>query len=541
MSLQSLPNEILLVILSHLPSHNDAAALSLQCHRWHQLCDMSNRHKYRRVKLQGILDMAVAFKMLWSILKTPRYGAYVRHVELNRSISQGLWHIKSYTIRSPQRSLQPEDQVHLAAAIKQAGFHCPEKQEKMLYILLQNPDNMEYLPFLYTFPPFFCSTLIFISQYDPRAPLFAQALAALLVSVSPFLDSLSLCSVNDELSEFEKRTTIFNGTPLDRKYYFFKEFLDRANSIPQETLPFLHHLRQVRFLVDADKMFRNIQLEPYDLSSSLNLVRQLPAVKSVRVDSISSMELQVHELPPQSANYTSITIRNSVMEFYHLVPLIKSAKRLEEFTYAVGGRRPVGRTPCIFRPDDVFRALHSHADSLTNLDLDVETETQLAVIFKPRKFSRPSSYVVVHPSGTEVVHPALQREHSSPLALRGLTNLKRLSLGIHILYYLSRGIGADQVDDASFAIADHLPPNLEALCIYGYHRGMKPQARGLPNDVFDRQLERLLAEKHTKLPRLSCIEGIDEFIKNGAIQPPKTDDEYWESETDDEWTDHEYE
>lgn len=478
--------------------------------------------------------MAVAFKMLLSILKTPRYGAYVRYVELNRSISLGYWIVKSYTISPPQRSLQPEDQVRLAAAIKQAGFHCPEKQEKMLNILLQNPDNMEYFPFLYTSPPFFCSTLTFISHNDPRASLFAQALAALLVSVSPFLESLSFCSVSQELSEYEKLVVHSNGTPLDRKDYFFKNFFDRANSIPQETLPFLHHLRQVRFLVDADTIFnRSFDFAPYDLSSSLNLIRQLPAVKSIRVDSISSRELQVHELPPQSANYTSITIRNSIMEYYHLVPLIKSAKRLEEFTYTVGGRRPIGRARCIFRPDDVFQALHSHAGSLTNLDLDVEAETPLAVTFARGFLLRSSGYVVVH--------PALQPEHSSPLALRGLTNLRKLGLGIHILYYLSRGIGADQVDDASFAIVDHLPPNLEALRIYGYHRGMKPQARGLSDDVFDRQLEKLLAEKHTKLTRLSCIEGIDEFIKNGTtVYKSEAEDEYLERETNDEWTDHEY-
>jgi hypothetical protein len=51
------------------------------------------------------------------------------------------------------------------------------------------------------------------------------------------------------------------------------------------------------------------------------------------------------------------------------------------------------------------------------------------------------------------------------------------------------------VENASFAIADHVPPRLESLCIYEYEQGMKPQATGLPDDVFDRQLENLLAEK----------------------------------------------
>lgn len=113
--------------------------------------------------------------------------------------------------------------------------------------------------------------------------------------------------------------------------------------------------------------------------------------------------------------------------------------------------------------------------------------------------------------------------------------MKSLSLGIHTLYYLSRGIGADRVDDASFSIVDHLPPNLEALCIYGYEKGMKPQVEGLLDDVFDRQLEKLLAEKDTKLPRLLCIEGI-EFIRNATTikQPTANDEDLWERETYDE-------
>jgi hypothetical protein len=74
MFLQSLTDETLLQILSYLPSHTGVAALSLQCHSWHRLCDMSNRRRYRRVKLREPLDLAVAFRMLRSTLKNPRYG-----------------------------------------------------------------------------------------------------------------------------------------------------------------------------------------------------------------------------------------------------------------------------------------------------------------------------------------------------------------------------------------------------------------------------------------------------------------------------------
>jgi hypothetical protein len=143
MPLQYLPDEILLHILSYITSHADAAALSLQCHRWHRLCDMATRRKYRRVKLRETSDLAVAFKILCSILKTPRYGQYVRYIELNRSQSHYGIIIRSYTPKALQRSLPLKDQERLTAAIRRAGFP-PPKEEKMLNILLQDPASIGY-------------------------------------------------------------------------------------------------------------------------------------------------------------------------------------------------------------------------------------------------------------------------------------------------------------------------------------------------------------------------------------------------------------
>ncbi|KAJ5384732.1 hypothetical protein N7517_002643 [Penicillium concentricum] len=498
MFLQSLPDKILLQILSYLPSHTDAAALSLQCHRWHQLCDMSNRRKYRRVKLREPLDLAVAFKILRSILKTPRYGG-----------GRLVW----------SKAVFPSPILCSMTSLAHS-------QKKYLILTL-------------------------ISHNDPRAPFLAQALAALLVSVSQLLESLSFCPVGQEPSKLTKLAAQANGTPLRKSDHFFKHFLDRANSSPQETLPFLHHLRQVRFLVDPDTSIHHWHYyQPYDLYGSLSLVRRLPAVESIRVDAIMSTHRSSIQPPPRSANYTSITIRNSNIDYHHLVRVIESAKRLEAFTYAVGGRGSRDGILSMFSPDHVFQALLLHADSLVHLDLDVEAETSLAETFDPtfRKHffgnsddPSPRSELAYQQEWADELQE-LQGGRSSPCSLRGLTNVKNLSLGIHTLYYLSRGIGVDQVDDVSFAIVDHLPPNLEALCIYGYEKGMKPQVKGLPDDVFDKQLEKLLAEKDTKLPRLLHIEGINEFIENATtVKHPATNDEdLWERETDDEWTDHEY-
>lgn len=166
--------------------------------------------------------------------------------------------------------------------------------------------------------------------------------------------------------------------------YFFKHFLDRANSRSHEILPYLHHLRQVRVLVDPDeKTTPWYNYQPYDLYGSLNLVRRLPAIESVRVDAIMGTEDRSIEPPPRSAYYSKITIRNSNIDSRYLVRTIESAKLLEELTYAIGGRGSSDGGWSNFIPDHVLRALLIHADSLVHLDLDVEAELPLVHIFDP--------------------------------------------------------------------------------------------------------------------------------------------------------------
>jgi hypothetical protein len=381
-------------------------------------------------------------------------------------------------------------------------------------------------------------------------------LAALLASVSPLLESLDFCPVGTEPSRQWKLTAQANGNPLQEKDYFFKHFLDRVNRGPPETMPFLQYLHKVRFLVNpVDMIWKWYYYQPHDLYGSLNLVRRLPKVESIRVDAIMDTENFSVVPPPRSANYTQITIRNSNLDYHHLVRVINSSKRLEAFTYAIGGRASRDDGYSIFSPNHVLQALVSHGDSLLHLDLDVEAEISPAQTFDPslrrylfedddRSSGSDSEYQQEWAEELQELeadnHPVNDR--SSPCSLRAFTKLKNLSLGIHLLYYLARGIDSDQGEDASFAIVDHLPPSLESLCIYGYEKGMKPGVQGLPDDVFDRQLENLLAEKGKKLPRLTYIEGIDELIENAVTvrEPEYNKDALWERETDDEWTDHEY-
>lgn len=109
MSLQALPDELLLRILFYLrPSYADAAALS-QCRRLYSLCDMSNRRKYRRIRLRDASDLTSAFKMLCDIRKTPRLGYYVRYLELPTNSDKYIFGSSSPNeIFLPRRSHNPE-------------------------------------------------------------------------------------------------------------------------------------------------------------------------------------------------------------------------------------------------------------------------------------------------------------------------------------------------------------------------------------------------------------------------------------------------
>jgi hypothetical protein len=124
------------------------------------------------------------------------------------------------------------------------------------------------------------------SDNDPRSPILAQALVALLVLLSPMLESLSFCPVGYEEPKLLRLEAEADGEPLPIADYVFKHFLEQAN-IRGRNMPFLQNLRAVRFLVDPNtRVYQSSYYQPYDLFTSLNLVRRLPAVESVYVDAI---------------------------------------------------------------------------------------------------------------------------------------------------------------------------------------------------------------------------------------------------------------
>lgn len=138
-SISDLPDELLLYVISQVPSHQDVAALSQQCRRLNRLCDMNMRRKYRKIKLSRREDMERARDMLLSILRKPQLGKYLQHLELDQSSSSSFTRIWRSDICPAKISLQPEDQERVSKAIKNAGFEGP-KEDEVLNMLLQDMD-----------------------------------------------------------------------------------------------------------------------------------------------------------------------------------------------------------------------------------------------------------------------------------------------------------------------------------------------------------------------------------------------------------------
>lgn len=312
--------------------------------------------------------------------------------------------------------------------------------------------------------PFFVLTYILTcnSGNDPRSPFLAQALAALLVSVSPVLESLSFCPVGYEEPKLLRLEAEADGEPLPIADYVFKHFLELVR---EKDMPFLQNLRAVRFLVDPNTcVYRTSDYQPYDLFSSLNLVRRLPAMETVHVDAISDPDLPSVEPPPQSGNYTCIPIQHSSLHCPYLVYTIESAKRLEQFTYGIGGRFSRNGMLISFHAECVFRALFAHRATLRQLDLDVEGQTrQLDLVglrylkYTPEEEEEQGSHrddpVYLHEWADELEKLPVEKEQIpsnvsvDAWSLRSCLELKDLSLGIHILYLYARGYGGDQCGD----------------------------------------------------------------------------------------------
>lgn len=136
--LTNLPNEILEQIIFYIHYHRDAAALSVQCHSLHALCDMATRKKYRQIRIAPInWSLDIAFARLMDILKQPRLGHYVRCIENWQKPMES----EHYVQGEDQRMLPEEEIELLRDATEKAGFVGSEGEAVMNMLLQKTVDE----------------------------------------------------------------------------------------------------------------------------------------------------------------------------------------------------------------------------------------------------------------------------------------------------------------------------------------------------------------------------------------------------------------
>ncbi|KAE8420345.1 hypothetical protein BDV36DRAFT_307045 [Aspergillus pseudocaelatus] len=334
----------------------------------------------------------------------------------------------------------------------------------------------------------------FFSLFDKYLYFQAQALAVMLFSLSSQLESLT---------------------------YIFENFLRRVLAEKRDVAG-LQNLRSVRLLSDIDNGADDDTLYwDFEVHDCLNLIRELPAIKSVHFEAIQPERNIEMWPPPRSANYTDIMLYHCIMHSpEELDIIIQSAKRLRKFAFTVGGRWERGGDLSPVSSIALLESLLTHRHTLEELDLDIQAQVTFREMFD-EDFGPPWS-------GPYEVDEELQEwmaqkekvlgvESVAPeCALRSFANLKHLSIGTHVLYCYTRGFGSGRLEEP-FSLIDNLPPRLESLRIYGYGLpGKYPHKYKTPLDLdIEAQIAMLLEQKDAKLPSLKVIEGVDTPIPHG--------------------------
>ena len=138
MGFLGLPHEIHRIV-SHLLSNRDAPALFSSKRDLHAMCDLTEREKYRRVRITaGDQSIEDAFEFLMDILKRPCLGAFVERIDYIKTPKYGI----DYTEKEYERNLSDEEMRLLRTAVRNAGFS-GTREERVVNMLMQKTPNKD--------------------------------------------------------------------------------------------------------------------------------------------------------------------------------------------------------------------------------------------------------------------------------------------------------------------------------------------------------------------------------------------------------------
>ncbi|CAG7937044.1 unnamed protein product [Penicillium nalgiovense] len=500
----TLPLGIQGMVIPRVSLIRDLAALwqRQSCRSIHRLCDMKTRERCYQIRV-GPEDHSInkTFDLVMEILKSPKLGNYVREIVQTRQPSKE----RHYVQTAEQRKLSQGDRALLHAAVRNAGF-AGAQESAVLNMLMQNSTD----PPGQTIPRNsvgFPKTAYGSNHGHIHGTFIAQALAAILISVSPNLESLVMTQPFSLLPGFDRGSEI----PEEDKVHFpLKELLLRANANPAST-PYLQNLRKVYMIVD-DRHSHDHYYMAIDFLECTTFFDRLPSIESLSTDALCDDDECYARviLEPRSSNISRIHIHHSSLPTKFLISLAQSCKVLREFHYTIGGRCILGGWSTPFNAKTFIQSICPHKDTLEVLDIDAEREM---VYFCPPFFDQGRVDVEIDkdalPSddeGDEDERQVFRSISSNSGSLREFRALKQLSVGIGFLVYFAMGVRENNEPRQPFLLPGALPDSLEYLCIRGYEKGKC--------EVWDTHIDALVSAIDSGLLGIKEITGIEEVIPN---------------------------
>ncbi|KAJ6127628.1 hypothetical protein N7523_003240 [Penicillium sp. IBT 18751x] len=497
----SLPLEIQVMVIPRVSSIGDLAALSRSCRSIHRLCDMKTRERYYQIRVDP-KDYRVnkTFDLVMEILKNPKLGNYVREIVQTRQPSME----RHYVQTTEQRELSAGDRDLLRAAVRKAGF-VGSQESAVLNMLMQNTTE----PPGETREPFrFPNTAYGYDHGQIHGTFIAQALAAILISVSPNLESLVM---TQPFSSFSGSSRGGERLQDDGVFFPLDRLLRRANENPVSTA-YLQNLRKVYMIVD-DRYSHDRFYMAIDFLECATLFDRLPSIESIRTDALCDDENGEARvvLEPRSSNISRIHICHSALQTTFLVSLIQSCKVLREFHYTIGGRCVLGGWIAPFNASTFIKSICLHKDTLEVLDIDAEHNMHY---FHPSYFEEDrvdqeidkEQRALESDNDDDDECQMLRSLSSNSGSLKEFRALKRLSVGIGFLVYFAMGVKERNEPRQPFLLPEALPESLEYLCIRGYEKGMCKK--------WDTHIDALVASIVSGSSGIKEITGIEEIIPN---------------------------
>ncbi|RDW86081.1 uncharacterized protein DSM5745_02723 [Aspergillus mulundensis] len=481
------------MILSYLDNYKDIVALSVQDRRLRNLCDLTTCRKYRRIRIRDDEHLNPAFDFLLSILRNPRLGSYVRHLEVDRQPMCG----DNYEKTEWQRNLGDGDLEKLKQAIEVAHYTGYDDDVILNMVMQSNPDIVPISEGLHR------------KQHVKivRGTYIGQAIAVLLMAVCPELESLVLGipfrNPGQRMNPDNHPDNAATGVAFP-----LHEFL-RAVNHPQVKWPHLQQVRTVEFL--GRPYLSKKWYSKCDFYGCAKVVHGLPKLERVSIDGMTEISDQYLAVRPKQRHLSELEFHHSDLSTIFLSPLMTSVHGLRKFTYTSGRIKGIGRFhrkgehTRHFNAATFLRCLLRHRHTLEVLDLDYDYQFRRKIHLSIEEF--------VWEPGIEgprkPYSPSSRRKEAG--SLKDFTALTRLSIGVLSLFYFAQGLSrVPNPNIFKIDLVKALPPNLQYLTIRGYKPGL--------NKWHDHKLADLARDFDVDHPSLLEVQGIETPIPQGTIQ-----------------------